>query len=270
MALSDILTPSFAFSLAICLLLTGLLGVFFTQKFAEQNHKMSSMLELVSTLANEMNMMRAHLSRQVNFTGGANVSDGPSSSNSPIHNSIPGFTVLDENLNNMMFNCTTDADDDIKLISVSDDADYDDDDSDADSNDNSDDDSSSSDSSDNDNASIDSEDSADIDIDEVDINDIDINVKNNKINIQDQVYTTNENISINDENDDENDIKILNFDEFCIEEDGIENTKNIDVVLDYKKASLNKLRSIVLDKGLVSDASKLKKPDLLKMLEKII
>ena len=256
MALSDILTPSFAFSLAICLLLTGLLGVFFTQKFAEQNHKMSSMLELVSTLANEMNMMRAHLSRQVNFTGGAN--------------SIPGFTVLDENLNNMMFNCTTDADDDIKLISVSDDADYDDDDSDADSNDNSDDDSSSSDSSDNDNASIDSEDSADIDIDEVDINDIDINVKNNKINIQDQVYTTNENISINDENDDENDIKILNFDEFCIEEDGIENTKNIDVVLDYKKASLNKLRSIVVDKGLVSDASKLKKPDLLKMLEKII
>ena len=36
--------------------------------------------------------------------------------------------------------------------------------------------------------------------------------------------------------------------------------------LDYKKLSLPKLRSIVSDKGLASDASKLKKNELLKLL----
>jgi hypothetical protein len=36
--------------------------------------------------------------------------------------------------------------------------------------------------------------------------------------------------------------------------------------LDYKKMSLNKLREVVLQKGIVSDASKLKKNDILKLL----
>ena len=37
--------------------------------------------------------------------------------------------------------------------------------------------------------------------------------------------------------------------------------------VDYKKLPLPKLRSIVTDKGLADDASKLKKPELLKLLE---
>ena len=36
--------------------------------------------------------------------------------------------------------------------------------------------------------------------------------------------------------------------------------------VDYKKMSLNKLREAVVEKGLVVDASKLKKNDILKML----
>jgi hypothetical protein len=43
--------------------------------------------------------------------------------------------------------------------------------------------------------------------------------------------------------------------------------KNLNVVFDYKKASLSKLREIVEQKGLSSDTSKLKKQELLKMLE---
>ena len=43
--------------------------------------------------------------------------------------------------------------------------------------------------------------------------------------------------------------------------------KSLDVVLDYKKASLIKLREIVQSKGLVTDASKMKKSDILKVLE---
>ena len=59
--------------------------------------------------------------------------------------------------------------------------------------------------------------------------------------------------------------------------ENIENIENIDDIsidlnvsvqnkLDYKKMSLNKLRDIVTKKGLVVDASKLKKNDILKML----
>jgi hypothetical protein len=44
-----------------------------------------------------------------------------------------------------------------------------------------------------------------------------------------------------------------------------EKNKNVEVI-DYKKLSLNKLKSIVLEKGLVTDPSKLKKQDLLKLL----
>jgi hypothetical protein len=56
--------------------------------------------------------------------------------------------------------------------------------------------------------------------------------------------------------------------EFEIESEDVSdvNIKNIEV-LDYKKLSLNKLRSIVIEKGVVTDASKLKKHELLKLLE---
>jgi hypothetical protein len=49
------------------------------------------------------------------------------------------------------------------------------------------------------------------------------------------------------------------------EEKPVEKNKNIEVI-DYKKLSLNKLKSVVLEKGLTSDPSKLKKQDLLKLL----
>jgi hypothetical protein len=50
--------------------------------------------------------------------------------------------------------------------------------------------------------------------------------------------------------------------------------KNIDVIdigevdskSDYKKMSINKLREVVVSKGLIADASKLKKQDILKLL----
>jgi hypothetical protein len=50
-----------------------------------------------------------------------------------------------------------------------------------------------------------------------------------------------------------------------LEEDEGKKQKNIEV-MDYKKLSLNKLKSVVLEKGLVNDPSKLKKQELLKLL----
>ena len=60
--------------------------------------------------------------------------------------------------------------------------------------------------------------------------------------------------------------------EFTTEEFTTEEIKDIsesDEVVDYKKLPLNKLRSLIVEKGLAEDASKLKKPVLLQMLEQI-
>ena len=73
MALSDIFTVPFLVSLGITLLLVGLLGMFFVQRLQEQNHKMASMLGLVSTMAEELNFIRGRLQMMsyVPQTGGA-------------------------------------------------------------------------------------------------------------------------------------------------------------------------------------------------------
>ena len=70
-------------------------------------------------------------------------------------------------------------------------------------------------------------------------------------------------------------IELTELDEFTLEETNASSkndqhessVKNLNVVIDYKKASVNKLREIVEQKGLASDTSKLKKSDLLKLLE---
>jgi hypothetical protein len=258
--ITDIFTPSFAFSLAICLLLTGLIAVYFTQKIAEQNHKMTSMLELVSTLANEVNMMRGHIFSQPQMVGG-------------------GLQQFPVNLNdaNTNINANTNANEleasNIKLISVSD-GESDDDESD-----------------DNDDDDDDEDDeSGDDDESDTDGNDDDAVCKYNNIDdVDSDVEDVEENgqsfapklISIKND-----DLNVLNFEELCIVEetdidaleaslpDSLEQTesssvKNIDVVLDYKKASLGKLKSVVVEKGLIDEkgAAKLKKPELLKLLE---
>ena len=74
--------------------------------------------------------------------------------------------------------------------------------------------------------------------------------------------------------------ELANLDEIVLEDTKVErvktpettpanpsSVKNLNVVFDYKKASLGKLREIVEQKGLSSDTSKLKKQELLKMLE---
>jgi hypothetical protein len=79
-----------------------------------------------------------------------------------------------------------------------------------------------------------------------------------------------------------NNIKTINLTEdissFDITSKTLENINDIDISIkltndysekekhDYKKLSLNKLRDVVVEKGIVIDASKLKKNDILKML----
>ena len=69
-------------------------------------------------------------------------------------------------------------------------------------------------------------------------------------------------ISDNSKND-EIDISKLNLKSINIS--SLEEFKNPNIV-DYKKLPLNKLRSIVVEKELVADSSKLKKNEILKLL----
>ena len=63
-SLTDLFNPTFLMFLGILLLAIALLVLYFESKFRDQNHKISSMLSLVSSLAEELNsnkMMVNHL-----------------------------------------------------------------------------------------------------------------------------------------------------------------------------------------------------------------
>jgi len=73
--MSSFFSLPFLLSLAITLLIVGFVSTFFIQRLREQNHKMSSMLDLVSVLAQEVAQIRSHLSQDITITKLARTSD---------------------------------------------------------------------------------------------------------------------------------------------------------------------------------------------------
>jgi len=61
MSLADLFSVPFLISLGITLILVGILGIFLSQKIMDQNHKISSMMGLVSTVVEELNYVRANV-----------------------------------------------------------------------------------------------------------------------------------------------------------------------------------------------------------------
>ena len=249
MVLTEILSTSFLFSIAIIIILVGGLFAYFNHRITQQNHKISSMLELVSTIANEMQFFRSKLRN--------NVQEQPKMPDADIINFNPHFFGGKLNTENIVDNNT--------LIEVSDDeSEIDDSDIDMDS------------------VSDESDDSGS-DLDEDEDEDEDINIKNISINLGNEIDIDLTEISNNDINniDDINNINNDNIKTITLSQDldssnnTFENVDDIALILtnstaenkiDYKKMSLNKLRDLVIEKGLVVDASKLKKNDILKML----
>ena len=242
------------------MLVVALMVVYFESKMRDQNHKIASMLSLVSTLAEDMNGVKMGLNQlAVTRMGGS----FPQNFEQPLEKSrVP-------------FNQET------KLIEVSDGEDDDDDDDDYDDD-------------------IDEE----IDIDEDDDNESDeesnhdvVKVFKIDMNSQNQYEDSlsGNNLELDDldeeldELDDElsevqslsskssklsNKLEETVYGETLQEPLNISDLKTISInledphpdSLDYKKLSLPKLRSIVSEKGLATDASKLKKNELLKLL----
>jgi hypothetical protein len=267
MSLVDFFNSSFLMFLGIIVLLVAILVVYFESKSREQNHKISSMFSIVSTLAEDLNNVKLGINQIVldGFNGGS--------------------SSLDEN-KNFLNNESN------KLIDVSDEEDEEDeeeDDEEYDEDDEEDDE--------------DEEDFSDTDQDESDYEDENINnIKVLKIEEfdslleQDIKYYDEEKVEsvmneekvesvmnedydeekfesvINEDYDEEESLQLLESD-FQSGED-LKNEKRIKIdlgdvtndIIDYKRFTLQKLKNIVIDKGIITDSSKLKKPELLKLL----
>lgn len=268
-SLTDIFTPSFFMILGIVVLLIALLVVYFENKFREENHKIASMLSLVSSLADEMNGLRSHL-----MIGGGSGGIGMTQP----------FT-FSQNLEQ--------SNNDVHLIPVSDDEDSDNDEDEDDLEDEdeeSDDEESDDEESDNESLGnvniieignndngikvlhINQEEIFDIEDDSsLDEDDLE-NVANNfNEEDSDESYNGNGNGNGNEnENLEEIENQVGELKPFDFKTISISNLEESELkfsdIVDYKKLSLNKLKSIVVEKGLISDPSKLKKPELLKLL----
>uniref|UniRef100_A0A6C0AS52 Rho termination factor N-terminal domain-containing protein n=1 Tax=viral metagenome TaxID=1070528 RepID=A0A6C0AS52_9ZZZZ len=275
-SLADLFSPTFLIFLGILVLVVALLVVYFESKTREQNHRIASMLSLVSTLAEDVNGIKFGLNHlAVNYMGGGQ----PLAQNTETNNFL--------NQEN--------------LIPVSDDDNDDDDDDDFEEEDESNTsedentvlllDENDSDDGDNNMELIENEVDSDSDSefgDRLEVKVLKINISNE---LNDDINELNDNINeieletsndlnelvddleepeeletINDEQNITDTQHDLDFD--------ISNLKTININLeeskndatDYKKLSIQKLRSIVAEKGLAGDTSKLKKQDLFKLL----
>ena len=266
---SEIFSTSFLVSIAVCLILVGGLFAYFNYRFSEQNHKMQSMLGLVSTMAEEMQYFRSKLT---NKSVEQNDTDNEANTNVQI---IPNFLGGNN-----------------ELIEVSDseegdDEEDEDDDDDEDLNEDDDEDDDLNDDDEDEDDDLNDELSELDDLEDDDntnkkVINIDLGTNNNDFVIESEDINLDDNDNNdNDNNDNNKNVKNINID-FNIDNDNDDlNLENMEMSLksisidetvsskgkeDYKKMSLNKLRDVVCSKGLVVDASKLKKNELLKLL----
>ena len=221
MGLFDIFSTSFLITIGITVLALCLMFLYFSQKFAEQDHKISSMVDLVTTMAQEIHMLKIQGHQQEAQYPSDLATNG-------------GSTLVTKKEN--------------QLIEVSDDEDEEEEEYESDSDNDSD---------------NDSNNESDEEVDNEYINDdtepLTLEEEINLDDIQELEENENEevkNVSITLDTLDE--IKTISLQE---EEQDVH---HIDT--DYKKMSVDKLRHIVVEKGLVVDASKLKKKELLKLL----
>ena len=66
MGIFDIFSTSFLFSIAIILLICGGMFTYFSYKIDNQNHKLTSMVNLVSVLAEDLQFVKNQLNKNVN------------------------------------------------------------------------------------------------------------------------------------------------------------------------------------------------------------
>jgi hypothetical protein len=255
-SLTDLFNPTFLMFLGILVLVVALLVVYFETKFREQNHKISSMLSLVSSLAEEVNGSKMFIHQLTMNRQPPNPQFFQQQQQPDLEKRI----VQNDNL--------------ILVSDDEEDSDADDSDSDAASEVSID-------------ESVDDDDDDDSDNSVIELGEHSNDVKVLKLNISDNNESDVDEASL-DEMDDLSVASLEEMDDLddsstssvSIKEEKNDNIKSMDLKsinitleetkpeqpLDYRKMALPKLRSIVAEKGLSSDSSKLKKNELLKLL----
>ena len=265
MTLNTLLCPKFFIILGTILLVAAIIVLYFERKSKEQNHKINSMLSLVSTLAEDLNNYKVglnNLSMMVVNNQAPNVGSGLSMNG--------GNSNENSNKNgneNDLINVSDDDDDD----NADDDDDADEGDDDDDSDDSGDDDDDEDSDSDNDEADVD----ADVDDKKAnEVFDIDETIKVMEFDVENlNTDTVDSDSSTIDRNLDNSDsVKVLKIDDLLLDETtAMPNVDSIELLdsdeVDYKKMSVGKLRSIASEKNSGEDYSKMKKTELLKILE---
>jgi hypothetical protein len=247
----DIFSSSFLFSISIIIILTGAIFAYVSYRMGEQDHKLNSMIGLISTMAEETHFFRSKLNALQQKIDG--------SSNHPIASHLLKEELID----------VSDDDDETDNDEHEDEDAEDDDDTDDDGDDGDDVDDDEDDDEDNDEEDVNNNEilnvedfDSDINLDEINMNDInmdDINMEHiNSSEVKTVHIDLDTTIEAKNSEDDMGFLKNVSID---LGENDVDSNKH-----DYKKMSLNKLREVVVSKGVVNDASKLKKNDILKLL----
>jgi hypothetical protein len=252
--ISEIFSTSFLFSVAIIIIAVGGLFAYFNYRLSEHNHKMQAMMGLVSTMAEEMQYFRSKIHSNPmttnntdtthivsNFLGGSNKEDD----------------LIEVSDSEIEEDDEEEEDDEAESLDEDLEEDLEDDDLEDDD--------------------LEEED-LDEDLEEEDLEAEDLEAADKKIiTIDIDLGATNEMMSfdseeIEDTNTNANDLNLSNLEDLDVSLKSIAIDMDISNISsnkekdDYKKMSLNKLRDLVCEKGLVKDASKLKKNELLKLL----
>jgi len=246
MVFSNLFSSSFLLSIAIFILIGGIILAYVSYKLSEQDHKLNSMIGLISTMAEELHFFRSKL-------------------NNLPKNNINEFNNTDKIIQLSNFEDNND------LIDVSDNDEEEDEDEEEDD---------------------EEEEEDEDDLEEDDLEEDDLEEEQDD-DIEDELDVIN--LSLENENLDNGEIEDLDSNELKLTKtihlenplveqelmnlndkheellgDDLTFLKNIsdddDSKTDYKKMSVNKLRDIVVTKGLSQDSSRLKKNELLKLL----
>lgn len=272
--LTILFSHSFLFSMIVFAILIGCIFAYLRYKIIEQDHKINSMFSLVSSMVDEVSFLRNQILPDVRTRGG----------------SISKNTIKDELIVVSDEEDNEDRDDD-----EDDDEDFDNDnDLDADSVDDSE--------SEDDNDMVDNPKISLFNFNlgntysilQKEIVDISEKEETESVDSEPLEHDIDDDLSVNDEQEEPNvlqsftkkETKTVHLEEVIelpvntsdvIElsnnnENSMDFLKSITIQdlqenVDYKKLTLQKLRSMVVEKGIVQDASKLKKTDILKMLE---
>jgi len=294
MAISDFISTSFLFSIAIIVILIGGIFAYVSYRMSEQDHKFSSMLGLVSTMADEIHELKYKAVVPVNQQQQQqdekyNYEDDDEEVGLKKH-SLGGKTinlihVSDDEETSSETEHETDSETDAEDSEADDDESVSEVESEADESVS---------------ETDDLEDNINLDINlDNDINILDLEDMSNDITEEaDEIDKTNDElVDLGDVNESTdvavNDIKSIHLAEpinmHLDELSPVEITNDLKTIsismtdigmnindfgddsnkhksVEYKKMSLNKLRDVVVEKGIIPDASKLKKNELLKLL----